>query len=976
MPTLPEPPIKQEFAQELQQALPNVSFDRITRLLYSTDASIYQMMPVGVVFPRAAADVATAMDIAGRHTVPVLPRGGGSSLAGQAVGHALVLDFSRYMDQVLELNVEQATVRVQPGITLGKLNRILQPHGLMFGPDPASADRATMGGILGNNATGSHSIIYGMASDHILAAETILSDGTILHTAPFDPSEWAARGDRSGREGILYRSIARVLEHYAEPIQERFPHTFRTVAGYNLQQLAASAEPNLTTLLVGSEGSLGIVTEMTLKLVPIPRIKQLVLVQFDDLLQSLEFVPELLKTDPAAVELIDKFLLDLVRNGSEFKDILTFIQGDPQAVLVLEYAGDDEASIHTAIDRLRTCLKSHYYPSEITVIEDPADQENVWNARIAGLGILMSMRGDAKPLPFIEDATVPVEHLAEYVRELSAFVSEVGVDQMAIYAHASAGCLHIRPILNLKTRTGIHQMRQIAEKSVSLIIRYGGSTSGEHGEGLARGEFSQKLFGHEITRAFHEVKRAFDPENLMNPGKVVNVPAMDKVANLRYGPFYETPSAIRETVFSFEKDFGFAGAVEMCSGSGECRQLDGGVMCPSFQATRDEANSTRGRANILRAAMMGLLGPNGMISQEVYDVMDLCLSCHACKSECPSAVDMAKLKAEFLHNYYTEHGIPVRSWLFGNIAQINRLGQPLAPLANLALRGPVKWAMTALGVHPARSMPLFTRQPFSKWFKLTHIGQQNDPASAANRQVIFFHDTFMEHNHPEVGQAAIRVLEAAGYQPVVLEDRKCCGRPAISKGLLDEASKNAHHNVELLAPYARRGLPIVGLEPSCMAMLVDEYLDLVPGEDAQIVAAQTMMLDQFLVQEAQQGNLQLDFDDSPRKVLFHGHCQQKTTFGTQSTHAMLGLIPNCTVEEIEAGCCGMAGSFGYEKEHYALSIQIAELALAPAVRAAADDTIICAMGTSCRDQTEHTTGRKALHPIQVLADALRSDPAA
>jgi len=645
------------------------------------------------------------------------------------------------------------------------------------------------------------------------------------------------------------------------------------------------------------------------------------------------------------------------------------VEAEPSATPTVEVVMEEPAGTG-AEEVVETEVVQH--KDQVTILTDPDQQNNVWDARKAGLGILMSMRGDAKPVPFIEDATVPVEHLAEYVRELSAKAAEVGVNQMAMYAHASAGCLHIRPILNLKTATGIAQMRQIAETSVSLVTRFGGSTSGEHGEGMARGEFSARLFGPELNRAFKAVKRAFDPEDMMNPGKVVHVPAMDDVANLRYGPNYTTPAEITETVFSFEKDFGFAGAVEMCNGSGVCRKLDDGVMCPSFQATRDETNSTRGRANTLRAAMMGLLGPDGMTSKEVYDVMDLCLSCHACKSECPSAVDMAKLKAEFLYNYYRKHGIPLRSWIFANIANLNKLGQPFAPLANLALRGPGKWAMVALGVHPQRSMPLFAEQTFSKWFRQNHNTVQDEAISGEGRQVILFHDTFMEHNNPEIGQAAIRVLEAGGYEPILLEDRKCCGRPAISKGLLDEARKNAIHNVKLLAPYARKGLPIVGLEPSCMAMLVDEYLDLVPGDDAQIVADQTMMLDQFLVQEAQSGRLQLQLDDTPRKILFHGHCQQKATFGTQSTHQMLKMIPNCSVEEIDTGCCGMAGSFGFEKEHYELSIQIAELGLAPAVRAADADTIICAMGTSCRDQTEHTTGRKALHPIQVLAGALIS----
>jgi len=500
-------------------------------------------------------------------------------------------------------------------------------------------------------------------------------------------------------------------------------------------------------------------------------------------------------------------------------------------------------------------------------------------------------------------------------------------------------------------------------------VEYGGPTSGEHAEGLARGEFSEKLFGPEVVKAFEEVKAAFDPQNLMNPGKVVGAPRMDDEATLRFGSDYELPYEPEETVFNFTNDFGFAAGVEMCNGAGVCRKLDEGVMCPSFKALRDETHSTRGRANALRSGMMGLLGPEGMTSKEVYDVLDLCLSCHACKSECPSAVDMAKLKAEFLYQYQQKHGIPLRSQVFANIAKLNKLGQPFAPLTNLFLRGPGKLVMSALGVESKRSLPVYAPQTFSQWHQQQGV-RGNGTKLADRKQVIFFHDTFTEHNDPHIGRAAIKVLRAAGHEPFILPEKACCGRPAVSKGLLDEALKLAKHNVALFAPYAKQGIPIVGCEPSCMAMLVDDYQDLVPGEDARAVATNSMMLDMFLVNEAEKGDLNLVFDGRPRHVLFHGHCQQKATFGTANTIKMLEMIPNCTVEEIDSGCCGMAGSFGYEKEHYDLSIQLAEMSLAPAVRAASEDTIICAMGTSCRDQIQHTTGRGALHPIEILAEAI------
>ncbi len=960
----------QEFIHDLKRVVRDASFDRMTRLLYSTDSSIYQIMPYGVVLPRDADEVVAAVKVAGKHGVPVLPRGGGSSLAGQTVGRALILDFSYHMDHILQVDLEAHTVRTQPGITLGQLNKRLERYGLMFGPDPASADRATMGGVLGNNASGSHSILYGLAVDHVVEMDVVLADARRTHFGESSLQAWGTFSQRAGIEGQVYREVPAILTRYADEIEARYPGTFRSVSGYNLNHLAGNPTPNLAKLVVGSEGTLGVMTEMTLNLVPSPKRARLALVHYEDVREALEAVPPLLETQPTAIEAIDKMLLDLTRTGSDYRKMLTFIEGDPQMVLVVEYEADGDAELDAGIERLRRKLSQLGHNGPLVILADPSQQELVWQTRKVGLGILMSMRGDAKPVPFIEDAAVPVENLADYVTQIDDFAHEVGVGQMAIYAHASAGCMHLRPMIDLKTKTGLAQMRQIAEKSCELVISYSGTTSGEHGEGIARGEFSEKLFGPELTQAFREVKQVFDPEGLMNPGKIVDVTKMDDESMLRYGSDYATPYEPQSTVFHFRKDHGFAGAVEMCNGAGVCRQLEQGVMCPSFQATRDEAHSTRGRANALRAAMMGLLGPEGMSSRDLYDVLDLCLSCHACASECPSSVDMAKLKAEFLNQYYQKHRPSLRSRLFAQFAALSKLAQPFAPVVNTVMRGPGKWVLTALGVHEARSMPRYTSQPFSRWFR-EHKRQLENQPTTTRKQVVFFHDTFMEHNSPRIGEAAIRVLEAAGSEPILLSNRVCCGRPAVSKGFLGEARKAAQHNIPLLAPYATRGIPIVGCEPSCIAMLVDEYPDLMPGEAADAIASVTFLLEEYLVQLAKGDHLELDFDSTPRHVLFHGHCQQKASFGTEATRQMLELIPNCRVEEVESSCCGMAGSFGYEKEHYDLSIKLAEMSLAPAIRNADAETIICAAGTSCREQIEHTTGKSALHPIEVLAGALR-----
>ncbi len=952
-----------ELIHDLRQTVSETAFDRMTRLLFSTDASIYQMMPVGVVFPRDADEAAAAVEIAGKHGVPVLPRGGGSSLAGQSVNHALVIDFSRHMDRVIEIDTAAKIVCAQPGITLGALNRVVGKRGLMFGPDPASGDRATMGGIVGNNATGSHSIVYGMSVDHVLALDTILADGSRVTFDALNGDSWADRGKRPGLEGQIYQAVPGILERYADQIASRYPQTFRTVAGYGLNQLAGVDSPNLAKLLVGSEGTLGVTTEARLNLVPVPKVKRLALVHFSEMRAALEAVPELLKTDPSAIEMLDKMMLDLTRESAEYRHLLTYIEGDPAIVLFVEYAGENESELDAGIDRLKAALNRIHHHDPLVVLSDPAQQAEVWSVRSVGLGILMSIRGDTKPLPFIEDAAVPVEHLADYITHIHQVAHEAGVDQVAMYAHASAGCLHIRPMVNLKTKDGVRQIREIGQGALELVMEYKGTISGEHGQGIARSEFGEQLFGPELMQAFHEVKAAFDPKGIMNPGKIIDAPRMDDESLLRFGSDYSTPYALQNTVMNFDSDGGFARSVEMCNGAGVCRKLDQGVMCPSFMVTRDEAHSTRGRANALRAAMMGLLGPDGMTSKELYEVFELCIACKACKSECPSVVDVAKMRGEFLQNYYDQHGTPLRSLLFANIASMDRLGQPVWPLANLMMAGPVKWVMVGMGVHPNRTLPKLAPQTFTRWY-----GQHRSQTPAKQGKVVLFVDTFMQHNEPNIGQAAVKVLEAGGYEVIIVQ--KDDGRPAVSKGQLRMAAKLARQNVTVLAPYAEEGIAIVGCEPSAMAMMVDEYPSMVPGEQAQAVAEQAMLIEQFIVREVEAGRLKLTFDETPRKVLLHGHCNQKALFGTKCTHQMLGLIPNCTVEEVESSCCGMAGSFGYEKEHYEISIQMAERSLAPAVRAASADTIICALGTSCRDQIEHTAQRQGLHPIEVLAGAM------
>ncbi len=953
------PVLSGDFKNELNRVGLELKDDHTTRLLYSTDASIYQMMPLGVAWPKDTSQVSAAVEIAAEHQIPILPRGGGSSLAGQAIGQALILDFSRYMDQITAFDPQQRSVEVQPGVVLGSLNKWLKKHQLAFGPDPASAERATMGGVLGNNGTGAHSILYGMAHDHLLEAETVLSDGSTIRFASLHEEQLSSLGQRSTLAGRIYRGIPDILNRFQNQIAANYPKTFRSVAGYNLQILAQQEDLNPALLLAGSEGTLGIITSAKLNLVPVPAYKTLYLIHFSELKAALEVVPQILETNPSAVELIDRMLIRLARANPAYLPLLESIAGDPAAVLAVEYQGDELTGL-TGKER----ILERFGPTAVLI--DPADQAKIWKARKVGLGILQSKPGDAKPTTFIEDAAVPVEHLPAYALELRDFAGEIGVGEMAFYAHASAGCLHIRPQVNLKSSEGLRQMRQLAEKSLELVLKFNGTISGEHGEGFARGEFSSQLFGPELTKAFQEVKELFDPEYLLNPGKIIDPPAMDRADLLRYGPDYQANQTPQQTLLSFETNLGFDRAVEMCNGAGVCRQLEGGVMCPSFQATRDEQHSTRGRANMLRAAISGKLGPQGLSSQELYSTLELCLSCQACLSECPSTVDMSKLKAEFLYQYYQNKGIPLRSLFFANIAEVSQLAQPFAFLVNPFLSSPLGNLVSLLGIHPERQLPAFAKQTFTNWYAKN--GKDSQPA--AQDKAVFFYDTYLEYNYPWIGQALVKIFEKAGLDLIVLKGKVDSGRPAYSKGDLKKARRLARKNLELLEPYTAAGVPIIGCEPSVTVMLKKEYPDLVPGELSNQVGRLTMLAEDFLVRKVTAGRIHFNFDSQTRQVLYHGHCQQKANFGTEQVLELLRLIPNCTVEQVEAGCCGMAGAFGYETEHYQLSLEIAELGLAPRIREAGQDTIICASGTSCREQIAHTTDRAAVHPLEVFAGAL------
>jgi Fe-S oxidoreductase/FAD/FMN-containing dehydrogenase len=858
-------------------------------------------------------------------------------------------------------------------MNLDLLNHSLRPYGLMVGPDPASSAAATLGGMTGNNSTGAHSIVYGMMADHVTEVDVVLADGSQVRFSPKTPEEVATLADSDTLEGRLYHDIPALVHDYQTDISTRYPKTWRNVAGYNLHRIAGMLTRgesfNLAPLIVGSEGTLGVITAVKGRLVERPKMTCLTLLHYDDLRAALSDVPYILEHRPTAVELVDRYFNHLTRQSPEYGARLTFIDGDPRAVLIVEFAGSAESELTERVDKLEAAMRSRGFGGSIVRQTRPEQVANVWAVRKAGLGLLMSMRGDAKPLAFVDDATVPVNTLADYALEVERVCVEAGT-AAAFYAHASAGCLHINPLINLKTGEGLHQMQRISEAVAELAIRYGGTTTGEHGEGMARSYYNEKLYGARLHQAFRQVKGLFDAGNLFNPGKIIDAPAPWQRDILRLSPDYRTPFALNETLLDFSADGDFGGLVEMCNGQGTCRKRDVGVMCPSFMATRDEAHSTRGRANALRAAMTGKLGADGLASKALYDVLDLCLECKACKRECPSLVDMAKLKYEFLAHYQSVHGMPLRSRMFAHIATLNRVGSIFPTLTNWSFRNPVIRAMLDqwIGIDRRRTLPAIAPITFQRWFK-----NREKPPASKRGIVILWDDTYLSYNEPEIGQATVQVLEAAGFEVRLIEGRRCCGRPMISKGLLKEACAHAAHNVELLAPFAAKGMPIVGVEPSCVAAFRDEYPDLLRTDDAKLVAQRTFFVEEFLANLAEKEGLELPFSEAEAKenILIHGHCYQKALIGTGVLNKVLTKLPNATIEEIQSGCCGMAGSFGYEREHYAVSMACGEDRLLPAVRAADVTTTIVASGTSCRHQIVDGIGRTAIHPMVALARKLK-----
>jgi len=945
-----------------------VLFDRASRGRYSTDASIYQIEPVGVVVPRTEEDAINAFHIALEEGVPVLPRGAGTSQCGQTVGAALVIDSSRHLDRIVSLDANARSAIVQPGVVLDQLNAELRPHGLWYPVDVSTSAQATIGGMAGNNSCGSRSIHYGNMVHNVAAIDAALADGSEYRfgAVPGDLREL----DAPPGYVDLVKRIRGIATREAEEIERRVPKLLRRVAGYNLDMMLG--EPfNMAHLLVGSEGTLAYSRRVHLKLSPLPPHKTLGVCHFPSFHASMEAPRHIVELKPVAVELVDRTMIDLARGNAAFRPIVErFIRGAPEAILLVEFAGEDRDEQLRKLRQLSELMGELGYPGGVVDITDARLQREVWEVRKSGLNIMMSMKGDGKPVSFIEDCAVPLEHLAEYTERLTRVFEKHGT-RGTWYAHASVGCLHVRPVLNMR-EDGAQKMRAIAEEAADLVKQYKGSYSGEHGDGLVRSEWIEPFYGPRLTRAFEEVKDLFDPKGLLNPGKIVRPSKQDDRALYRYPPGYRTIPIRAALDWSEHEDAGarpgegFAKAVEMCNNNGHCRKFDAGVMCPSYRATRQEQHVTRGRANSLRLALSGQLGSDALASDALYATLDLCVSCKGCRRECPTGVDMAKMKIEFLHHYRRRHGLGLKDRLIAYLPRYAPWASRFAPLMNSMQAG----TKSLLGLARRRSLPAWRTDAFSD-----ATASSAAPAAGA-REVVLLVDTFSRYFEPENAHAALAVLQAAGYAvglPRALEGGRplCCGRTFLASGLVDEARAEARRMIRALMPFVERGVPVVGLEPSCLLGLRDEFLSLHPDSSARALADNSFLFEEFVTREAEAGRFSPALKPLPqKKALLHGHCHQKAFDVMPDVERALKLVPGLEVETIESSCCGMAGSFGYEGAHYEVSMKMAEASLLPRVRKAGGDELIVADGTSCRHQIRDGSGRQAVHVARVLQQAL------
>lgn len=956
-------------------------YDDSSRLIYATDASAYREEPLAVAYPKNKEDIRKLISFAQSEKTSIIPRTAGTSLAGQVVGGGIVADVSRHMTEIIELNENDKWVKVQPGVILDELNKYLQEFGLFFGPETSTSNRCMIGGMVGNNACGAHSLVYGSTRDHTLELNTILSDGSEVLFKPLKKNEFDKKCQGDKLENKVYRKINEILsdKDNQKEIEKEYPdpELERRNTGYALDMLLSSSPftstktPfNYVKLLAGSEGTLAFTTEIKLNLVPLPpKHKALVCVHLDTVPDALRANLIALQFKPVAVELMDKVILDLTKQNIEQDKNRFFVEGDPGAILIVEFAEEYPAILEEKAKDMVKAMKAKHFGFHFPVIKG-ADINKVWNLRKAGLGILNNMPGDAKPVPVIEDTAVTPEVLPDYIEEMEQVFAKYE-KQCVYYAHIATGELHLRPVLNLKDPADVELFHKIAEDTAIIVKKYNGSLSGEHGDGRLRGEFIPLMMGDHIYQLFKELKDTWDPDHIFNPGKIVDTPKMN--TSLRYEPGMETKEI--ETYFDFSKDLGILRATEKCNGTAACRKTEiiGGTMCPSYMASRDENKSTRARANILREFLTNSDKSNPFNHKEIYDVMDMCLSCKACKSECPSSVDVARLKAEFLQHYYESNGVPLRTQMIANISKINKLASIVPWAYNFFVNNSFFSGLMAktFGFAPERQFPELSKRPLDKWF------QKNkrilEVSNFQSGKVYLFNDEFTRYNDTDIGIKAIRLLNRLGYE-VVIPDHVESARAYLSKGMVKKAKKLAKKNVSLLKDVITEKNPLIGIEPSAILSFRDEYPDLVDNslkKSALALGKHCLLIDEFLEKEMKAGKISKEsFSTAKKEIKLHGHCHQKSLASTNPSKFILGFPENYHVAEIPSGCCGMAGSFGFEKEHYELSMKVGELVLFPAVRNSEINTLIAAPGTSCRHQIKDGTKRTALHPVEILFDAL------
>lgn len=941
--------------------------------LYATDASMYQMLPLAVVMPLDRDDTIKAIRLCAELNLPLLARGGGTSLTGQSIGEAVILDLSKHLTRVLELNLEEGWVRVEPGVVCGELNALLKPHGVHFAPDPATANRANIGGMLANNAAGMRSIRYGMTIDHVLELDLALSTGDILNCRPLNTRQIAEKCALSDREGLIYRGLRDLIARNADEISARYPKVIRRSGGYALDALVDADPLNLSKLICGSEGTLGVVLEAKLRLTPLPRESAICLAHFHSLDASLRASADIVSERISAVELVDGIILRQARHHPLTRDICSLVQGDPAAVLVIEVQGNDNEAVTKHIRRIADKLAGRAYAAP--VMTEPRAIQEVWQLRESALGLMTTVQGAKKPVPYIEDAAIPPESLADYVADVLA-VCQKHEQPVSMFGHASVGLIHIRPLHDLHQAGDIVQMMRIQEEVFPLVKKYGGSWSGEHGDGIVRGGFNRRFFGDQLYEAFREVKQLFDPEGRMNPGKVIDTPPLEN--HLRFGPGYG-PLPVK-SMFHYRAQGGILAATEQCTGVGACRKTQSGVMCPSYAATRDEFHSPRGRANALRLALTGQLGPDALCRSELNAVMDLCLGCKGCKGECPNSVDIVRLKSDVLYQYQKRHGASLRTKFFGYLPDWAHLfSGKHAAFFNTLMRGKMIRGLisTLLRIDPGRTLPSYTSQRLSSWFAQrvsNKIISEKNCTRGINRCVVLFNDTYMEHYLPQVGRAAVEVLEAAGYR-VKLANLGDSQRGAISHGLLDKAKRNGTRLFQQLDVLLSEDTPLLVCEPSCATALIEDLPDLLDDEKlVQRIVPHVQMLDCFLEQELASGHCTLPWKiactDTPPHFFVHDHCHQKTLGNGRWTHRLLARIPGALVTDSQAGCCGMAGTFGYETEHANLSRTIAGQRLLPQLNKINGAAYIVTNGFSCRHQITDLSDRKPKHVVELIREFL------